>query len=104
MNEQIALGDAVAQLDDLRCRAVEANAPVSLCTKDDRLAMLERDRAIWAHGLVREFDEGAVVEHVAVLIDLDEGCPFVVRCAFQCRDEVVHIDVERTGDERRPCS
>ena len=43
--------------------------------------------------------EGAVVEDVAVLVDLDEGRALVFGGRAQGRGDVLLLDVDRAGDE-----
>ena len=45
--------------------------------------------------------ERAGVEDVAVLVDLDEGRPLVVGGPFEHIGQVLDVDVDRAGDERR---
>ena len=67
--------------------------------EDHRLAVLEEEHAVGAHFLGGELLEGAVVEDVAVLVDLDEGGAVVLRGALQRRHQVVRVDVQRARDE-----
>ena len=48
VDEQILLGDAVAELDDFEIHAVEANALVAILAEDQRLAVFELDDVLAA--------------------------------------------------------
>ena len=78
---------------------LQPDAPVSVATEDERLAVLEHQRVVGLGGLVGDVAEGAVVEDVAVLEDLDEGRPFVGVCALDDLLQVLGLDVDAAGDE-----
>src|SRR5574340_77130 len=73
MNEQVRLADAVAERDDLQRVAPQADSLVAVLPEDQWLAVFEHELMIGFDILVGEMGEGAVVEDVAVLEDLDEG-------------------------------
>jgi hypothetical protein len=50
---------------------------------------------------VGEVIEGAVVEDVAVLVDLDERDALVLRPPASARSEMLDVDVDRARDEGR---
>ncbi len=92
----------LAHLGDLGDREAAVggadHAALVLGAEADRLAVLEADlvrrAALAAHGV-----EGAVVEDVAVLVDLDEGRALVLGGGPQGRGDVLLLDVDRAGDE-----
>ena len=51
---------------------LQADALVAVLAEDQRLAVLQLERGVGLGFAVGGVVEGAVVEHVAVLIDLDE--------------------------------
>jgi len=63
--------------------------------------VLEVEHAVGADGAFREVIEGAVVEDVAVLVDLDERDALVFRGGFNDLAEVFDVDVDRARDEGR---
>ena len=76
--------------------------PLSLfLAEDQRLAVLEVDRRVALGVLVGGVFEGAVVEDVAVLVDLDERRADVLGGALEDVFEVLHVHVDRPRDERR---
>src|SRR5947209_15958248 len=76
--EDLVLPD-VGYVDDLGpALSVEDDAPRSVRTEADGLAVLEGDQHLGPRLARGDLLEGAVVEEVAVLIDLDEGAALVV--------------------------
>src|SRR5262245_10584159 len=60
VDEQVRLGHAVlADRDDLRVQAAEADAPVAVLAEDHRLAVLEDEHPVLAHLAVGEVAPGA---------------------------------------------
>ena len=94
MHQQVAFADAVAEIHNFGGRAVEADALIAVLAEDQRLSVFQRDRAVRADVLVRELHEGAVVEDVTVLVDLDEGGAFVVSGAVESRKQVMNVNVK----------
>src|SRR5919205_1399109 len=100
--EQIVFGDAVfADRDHFRQSAVHANTFLTILTKYHWLAVFEIKHAVVADCSFREVVESAVVEDVAVLVDLDKRDAFVFRCGFDHRAEMFDIDIDRARDESR---
>ena len=85
-------------VDDLRAVVAEPDALVAVLAEDERLPVLEHERVI---GLASSFSvrslEGAVVEDVAVLEDLDERRALVRVRAPDDLLEVLRLDVDRCG-------
>src|SRR3972149_1579308 len=63
---------SIAQRNNFKCEAVQSNPLVSFLPENERLAMLNEHDLIVLRILFGEFEESAVVEDVAVLIDLDK--------------------------------
>src|SRR5262249_45095366 len=72
MHKQIIDADAIAQRHDLWVQAVQPDALVAIFAEDERLTMLQIKRVVGLDALVGGVLEDAVVENLAVLIDLDE--------------------------------
>src|SRR5262249_48896072 len=83
VNEQVINRDTAAQSDYLRIKAVQANAFVAVLAEDQRLAMLQVQGAVRFNTLIGGVFENAVVENLAVLINLDESGALVSGGAFQ---------------------
>ena len=99
VDEEIFLGDAVAELDDFEFEPVEADALVAILAEDERFAVFELDHVLAARIFLGECLPGAVVEDVAVLEDLDVGGALVRGRFFQRFLEVLLKDVDGAGDE-----
>ena len=80
-------------------RTVHANAFISIFAEDHRLALFQVEDLVLAYAALGKIIEGAIVEDVAVLIDLYEGHAFVFRRGFDHGAEMLHIDVDRARDE-----
>ncbi len=78
----------------------EPHAPRPL-VEDDRLPVHEADLVVHALRLVPEQIERAVVEDVAVLIDLDERRAVVLGRLPQDLGQMLAVVVDRARDERR---
>src|SRR5205085_1884277 len=91
----------VRELDDLGSEAVEADAAVPVLAEDERLAVLDVDHAVVAHVALLEGVKGAVVEDVAVLVDLEDRTAAVRGHALERRAEVLRVRVDRARDEAR---
>ena len=72
--------------------------PDALVAPHDRLAVLQVEPVLL---LLAHEVEGAVVVDVAVLVDLDEGAPLVVRGGAQYLGQLLLVGVDRARDERR---
>src|SRR5215472_3784013 len=72
VNDEVALGYAVAKMHRLGAHPVHADAHVAILAEDERLAVLEHELMLGLEALVTDVVEGAVVEDVAVLQNLDE--------------------------------
>ncbi len=100
-NKQIVFGDALAQLDDFRLQAMQADALLAIFAENERLAVLQVDDVIRFHFAVGSVEEGIAVEDVAVLINLDESSAFMMSGPFENARQVLDVHVHRAGDERR---
>ena len=80
---------------------VDHHAVLALGAEADRLAVAQRDEHLVAVGLGCHALEGAVVEDVAVLVDLDEGRRPVRVSAAERLDHVVAVHVMGAGHELR---
>jgi hypothetical protein len=67
----------------------------------DRLAVLQPDHGLLGLLLVLQGVEGAVVEDVAVLVDLDQGRALVGGGLAQHLRQVLAVGVDRPRHERR---
>src|SRR5205814_5107098 len=72
----------------------------SVGAERDRFAVLQPDQEVVPGGRFLERVEGAVVEDVAVLVDLDERRAAVVGRRPQYRLQVLAVGVDGTGDDR----
>src|SRR2546421_3168189 len=100
VNQDVSFGNSIlADGHDFRMRAVHPNALISILAEDHRLAMLEIKHLVLANAALGEVVERAVIEDVAVLIDLEEGNALVFGGGIYHRAEVFHVDVDRTRDE-----
>src|SRR2546422_5497561 len=100
VNQDIGFGDPTfADGHYFRMRAFHANALVAILAEDHWLAMFEIEHLVRSHAALGKIIERAVVEDVAVLIDLEERNAFVLRGSFDHRAEMLHVDVDRTADE-----
>src|SRR5262249_164555 len=97
--EKIIFGDALAELNDFRIHAVEANALVTVLAEDQRLAVDQLERGVGLGVALRGIFPGAVVEDVAVLVDLEKGGAGVLGGALERFAEVLDVDIDATGDE-----
>ena len=77
------------------------DAPLAVLAEGDRLAVLEPDQRLVAGVGLLEQVERAVVEDVAVLVDLDERRALVLGGRAQDLLEVLAVGVDGTGDEAR---
>src|SRR3954451_17284596 len=77
------------------------HAALALGAEPDRRAVLEPDLVVLPLPLGSNGVERAVVEDVAVLVDLDEGRAVVRRGGAQRLGHVLLVSVDRAGDERR---
>ena len=91
----------VRDVDDLE-RAVGAlhRATLVLLAEADRLAGLEHDHVVLARLLLAHGVEGAVVEDVAVLVDLDERRALVLGGGAQDLSHMAAVGVHRARHER----
>jgi hypothetical protein len=63
--------------------------------------MLEVKHAIGTHRTFSEVIKRAIVEDVAVLVDLDKRDALVLRRGFNDRAEMFDVDIDRARDKRR---
>jgi hypothetical protein len=80
---------------------VHHDTELLLATEANRLAVLEVDQHVGPGVFVEDRVERTVVEHVAVLIHLDERGTRVLVRACEHLDHVLAIHVVRAGDEAR---
>ena len=99
VNQRSALVDTVAELHHLEAVAVHADALVAVLAEDQRLAVLEQELIVGLAVLVGDVREGAVVEDVAVLQDLDERGAAVLVGAANHLLQVLGLDVDAARDE-----
>jgi len=100
VNEEIGLGDAVAQLNDFDVAVrLAADAFVAIFSEDERLAVLELDDVLAAGVFFGEREPRTVIEDVAVLEDFDEGGAFVLGGLLESVFEVALEDVHGARDE-----
>ena len=78
------------------------HAVLAVGPEADRLALHERDAVEDGAVLLGQREERAVVEHRAVLVDLDERGALVLRGGAQHVGHVVAVAVDGPGGERRP--
>src|ERR1044072_3037434 len=96
---QIAGAVFSTQFNYHRFKAIQADAFVLLCAKDQRLALLHEKCLLRFAAFFKEYFESAVVEYVTVLVDLQEGSAFVCMAAFQQLLQVLGITVHAAGNE-----
>src|SRR5260370_41501844 len=101
MYDDVALADAVAVRDHLGLSPVHPESLVAVLAEDERLAVFEHQLMIGLDLLVADVVEGAVVENVAVLGDLDERRAAMPMSAFERIAEVLLLDIDGTRNERR---
>jgi hypothetical protein len=77
VDQEVGFGDAVAERHDLGTEVAEANALVLRFAEDEGLPVLEDEGVLGLAVFFGDVAEGAVVEDVAVLEDLDEGAALV---------------------------
>ena len=82
-------------------RRVQAQPPVPLGAEQQRLAVLHEQLVLSGHGLVGEVRERGIVEHDAVLEDLDERCAGVGVGLLEHIHQVRLVDIHRTRHEPR---
>src|SRR5436190_23073249 len=102
MYQQIIFSDAVlTNCHDFRMSAVHPNAFLTVLAEDHGLAMLEIEHAIGANSAFGEIVKRAIVEDVAVLIDLDKRHALVFRGSFHDPAEMFDVDIDRARHEGR---
>ena len=99
MNEHARrLPIAAGDIDHIKSQvlAVEPQ-PLRALGEEHRLAMLDPDNFVGLRFLVGDCGEDAIVEHGAILIDLDEACPLVGARALQHGQQLLlrHVDDAR---------
>src|SRR6266511_3809837 len=104
VDEDVRLRHAVlADRDDLelgRLR-VEADPLLVVLSEEERLAVLHAELRVRLRRLLGDEGVGAVVEHRAVLEDLDEHAALVLGRDLEDAAHVRPLDVDRASDERR---
>ena len=100
VHEQPVLAD-VGDLDDLAlAELVEDHAALVVGAEADRLAVVQLDEHVGARFLGGDPLERAVVEDVAVLVDLDERGALVLVRAPERLQHVLAVHVVGAGHER----
>src|SRR5439155_15408254 len=99
VDEQVVNRDAATQSNHFRIHSVQANALVAVLAENERLTVFEVQGVIRLDAFVGGVIENAVVEDLAVLINLNEGCAFMSRGAFQNFRQMIDVDVDGTGDK-----
>ena len=100
VNEQVALGDSVAKLDDFEVEAVHADALIAILAEDQRFAVFELDNVLAARVFFRDRIPGVVIEDIAVLQNLNVSRALVRGGLPQCFFQVLLENVHRARDER----
>src|SRR5271163_3901818 len=77
VDQNVVHRDSLTELDRLRLEAVEAQTLVAILAEQERSAMLQVNDGVGLDARVGGVFEYAVVENLAVLINLDERGPFV---------------------------
>ena len=104
MDEQIALGDSVAELYHFKIEAIHADALVAILAVDQRLAMLKLHDVLAARVLFCDRIPRVIVKDVAVLQDLNVRRAFVCRRLAQGLFQVLLEDINRARDKCGPGS
>src|SRR5580658_6170161 len=99
VDDEIFFGHAVAQSHDFGALTVHPNTLVGILAEDERFAVAQNQLMIGLDLLVTDIVEGAVVEDVAVLENLDEGGAAMSVGPFDHIAKVLDLNVHRTGDE-----
>src|SRR5205085_3889109 len=89
------------QLNHFGERPLHADAFVAVLAEDHRTPVLKIQNAFGSRGAFGEGVERAVVEDVAVLVDLDEGDALVAGRRLDDRPEVFDVNVYGARDEGR---
>src|SRR5438105_13377750 len=79
VNQEVACRDAMAQGHDLGIQAMQPNALVAVLAEDQRLAVFQMQRIVRLDALIGGVLEDAVVENLAILVDLDKRRALVSR-------------------------
>ena len=95
-----AIGVDLGGLLDLQASVVAHDHALRALVEDDRFAVGEPDLVVHALGLLAQQVERAVVEDVAVLVDLDERGAAVGGRLPEHLGQVLAVVVDRSGDER----
>jgi len=82
MEKQIVLSNVAVELDDFGGESVKTDS-FGAIRENQRLAMFQLDRAVGLGVLVLGVIPSPVIEHVAVLVDLNEGGAFVLGSSFE---------------------
>lgn len=99
MHPQIICAGIFSQLNDHRPEAVQFDAFVALCAKDQGLALLQEEGIIGFGRLLSEHFKNAIIEDIAVLIDLQEGRTLVLMAADKRFLQVLGIAVHCPGNK-----
>src|SRR5689334_25212753 len=97
MVRQVVGRGAAAKVYHYGNKCIELDAFVSGFAKDERLAVLEEKCFAFLGGLLGVNFERSIVEHVAVLVYLEERCAFVVVCPAQHGLQVLGVAVLGAG-------
>src|SRR5438128_5273426 len=99
VDEQVVNRDAAAQSNHFRIHSVQAYALVAVLAENERLTVFEVQGVIRLDAFVGGVIENAVVEDLAVLINLNECRAFMSRGAFQSLRQMIDVDVHGSGDK-----
>ena len=80
---------------------MQANALVAVLAENQRLAVLQVQGVVSLDALVGSVFKDAVVEDLAVLVNLNKGRPLVRRGAPEDLGQMLDIDVDRARDKSR---
>ncbi len=99
MDQQVVDCD-ISQRDDFQMAADQTDPLIAILAEDQRLAMFEFDDVIRTLALFLGVRHRSVVEHVAVLINLDKRCSLVSGSSLERFTQVSHIGIDGPGDKR----
>src|SRR5688572_29518390 len=104
MHPEVGGAEAFIQVYHHRLEAIQPDALVAGRTEYQRLALFEEYGFFRLGTFFREYFKSAVVENIAVLVDLKEGCAMVAMRPQQHGLQVFYITIHRTGNKGRICT
>src|SRR5258708_1306241 len=97
VDPKVAFAYVFPEVDNSRMKAIQPNAFIPLCSKDQRLALFQ-EQSLHGFGTLFGKDlESPVIEDIAVLIDLEEGGAPVALAAKQHLLQVFRVAVHAAG-------